>query len=124
MMASHFTEFAFGIKDITKEEEFWLVERARSLPENISTDLWKRGRVFHIYSLESAADLEEAADLAHVFLKRFRPKSVIGFEFSMRCSRPRPGEFGGGAVYITNSHIAYMSTADWLQEQISGERDV
>lgn len=42
---------------------------------------------------------------------------VMGFEWAVTCSKPRVGEFGGGAVVVTNRGIRYMNTSTWLRSE-------
>jgi hypothetical protein len=62
---------------------------------------------------------EESADPAHVacvvqaFIKKFRPDMVFTLTWAEACSKPRVGEFGGGAVLVSAQHIQFWDT--WSQ---------
>jgi hypothetical protein len=50
------------------------------------------------------------AGLAHLmqkFLKRFRPAESWSLTYATICSKPRVGEFGGGAVFVTARRILW-----------------
>lgn len=40
-------------------------------------------------------------------------------ETAYTCSKMRPGEFGGAAMFITANDVRYCSTQQWLQEQVA-----
>ena len=42
-----------------------------------------------------------------------------GFEYADYCDKPRPGEFGGGAVAITKEGMEFHSTSEWLNQQMA-----
>ena len=60
---------------------------------------------------EESGDLEHLLAVLQVFLTKFRPTEHIVIEWAMTCSRPRPGEFGGGVVLITSDYC-YASSTD------------
>ena len=66
---------------------------------------------------------EGGVDAACVFIQhllgRFNPEGSVGFEWSNDCSKPRIDAYGGGAAFITAQEIKFITTADWLQEQIN-----
>ncbi|WP_166297126.1 hypothetical protein [Bradyrhizobium sp. 2S1] len=45
-----------------------------------------------------------------------------GFTWAETCSRPRIGEFGGGACLICRSGVKWMHTSEWLEEAIRADR--
>jgi hypothetical protein len=52
--------------------------------------------------------------------KAFDVEEAIYFEWAATCSKPRVGEFGGGAVVVKGGEALYMSTnecVDQLLEQ-------
>jgi hypothetical protein len=60
---------------------------------------------------------EHVAWLIHKFLKRFRPDQCWSLTYANTCSKPRVGEFGGGAVFVTATEIKQQTTDDWIQPQ-------
>lgn len=69
-----------------------------------------------IYS-EEYGNVNSAASILVAFLKKFRPNDYLKIEWAEACSRPRTGEFGGGAVLITANTTDWMSTTSWLEEK-------
>ena len=112
-MANNYTDFSFEIYDLTGEELFWLSERERCGFE-MHTDVSS----VCIYS-DGEGDLAEVEELLLVFMQRFRPQGVVGFEFAQTCSKPRVGEFGGGAIVVYGSgHVEWTNTSDWLEAKL------
>jgi hypothetical protein len=75
----------------------------------------EKGRTTSIvFFSEENGNLDQVIGLLQDFLKKFHLDKSIRFEWAFTCSRPRPGEFGGGAAFITSKSIKYMNTGDWL----------
>lgn len=72
------------------------------------------GKTLWFYAEESA-NLEYLAAFIQKFLRQFRPQGSFGLSYSCTCSKPRVGQFGGGAVFVTASQIDYHSTDQWLE---------
>jgi hypothetical protein len=70
------------------------------------THLW-------LFAIDSA-DLERVAHLVQRFLKRFRPGDCWFLTYATACSKPRVGEFGGGAVFVTASEIKWDNAHDFV----------
>lgn len=60
--------------------------------DSATGDLW-------LYSA-GEGDVGHAAAFARGLLARFRPRDVWTLTWAETCSRPRVGEFGGGAVFV------------------------
>jgi hypothetical protein len=72
----------------------------------------------YVYA-EDFGNIEVAATIFQAFLKKFRPDDYFKIQWANTCSKPRAGEFGGGAVFITASNIVWHSTGSWVSNQIS-----
>jgi hypothetical protein len=70
--------------------------------------LWIQGE----YGLNEATTL-----FLQTFLQTFRPDQAIGIEQAIYADRPRPGEFGGNATFITAKTVEHFSTTEWLEQQ-------
>ena len=57
------------------------------------------------------------AHLVQKFLKKFRPDQCWSLTYATTCSKPRLGEFGGGAVFVTADSICWNSSYDFVEEQ-------
>ena len=51
------------------------------------------------------------------FLKKFRPDQCWSLTYSTTCSKPRVGEFGGGAVFVTANKIKWQNAYDFIEQQ-------
>jgi hypothetical protein len=79
-------------------------------PENWGRHLW-------IYA-EEGGDVERVAHLVQKFLKKFRPDECWSLSYSTTCSKPRVGEFGGGAVFVTANDIKWQSTFAFICDEL------
>ncbi len=59
---------------------------------------------------------ELVAHLVQKFLKQFRPGDCWSLSYAVSCSKPRVGEFGGGAVFVTADGVEYSSDGDFLEK--------
>jgi len=48
-------------------------------------------------------------------------QTPIGFEWACSCSRPRPGELGGGACAVFADRIIFNNTAQMLERALNGD---
>jgi len=72
-------------------------------------------RYVWIYA-DEYAEPEYAAMLVQAFLKRFRPNDCWTMTYACTCSKPRPGAFGGGVVFVTADTIDGRNTAELAEE--------
>ena len=63
---------------------------------------------------EASGDLGKLAHLVQKFLRQFRPEQSWSLTYATTCSKPRVGEFGGGALFVTARSIAFHDVWDWL----------
>ena len=69
-----------------------------------------------IYAEESG-DPARLAHLVQKFLKQFRPDQCWSLTYATTCSKPRIGEFGGGAVFVTADAIRWQSAYAFVEQQ-------
>ena len=67
---------------------------------------------------EEDGNAEHAALFAQEFLIRFRPENYFSLTWAATCSKPRIGEFSGGAVFVTATEIHWNGAFSWLTEKI------
>lgn len=93
--------------------EKWGVEEPEDWPgfscEVTDTEAW-----FHV---DESGNPDNVAKLVQEYLKKFHPDSCWGMEFAYTCNKPRAGEFGGGAVFVTADAIEWVNTGYWLAEK-------
>ena len=69
------------------------------------------------FHADTYGDPTHVAWLVHKFLKRFRPDQCWSLTYANTCSKPRVGEFSGGAVFITSTEITQQTADDFIQQQ-------
>jgi len=74
------------------------------------------GRHLWIYA-EDHGDVGRVAHIIRKFLKQFRPEQCWSLTYATSCSKPRVGEFGGGAVFVTANEIQWQNADDFVQQQ-------
>ena len=84
--------FEFAFEDEEGSRSLWLYADTRGNPEHVA---W----------------------LVHKFLKRFRPDQCWSLTYAATCSKPRVGEFSGGAVFVTATEIKQQTADDFVQQQ-------
>jgi hypothetical protein len=57
---------------------------------------------------------EDVCDVLERFIKDNRPSGYVAFTWADTCSKPRPGEFGGGAAFVSAKGIDIMTTFDTI----------
>ena len=55
--------------------------------------------------------------LVRKFLKQFRPSECWSMTYAATCSKPRAGEFGGGAVFVTAEMITGRDAHGYIERQ-------
>ena len=60
---------------------------------------------------------EHVAWLIQKFLKRFRPDQCWSLTYANTCSKPRVGEFSGGAVFVTATEIKCQDAGDFVAQE-------
>jgi hypothetical protein len=138
-MANNYMLFSVEVPDLTKEEMTWFKKELLrpsddewdKWPENKQkawlkshgdvneVDLypdfeWEIDQNSLILFSEECGNLDQVCSLLQAYLREFDPKGHIGVEWAVTCSKMRPGEFGGGAVFITAKKQEVMSSSHWL----------
>ncbi len=75
---------------------------------------WGRHLWFHT---DEYGSLDRVAHLVQKFLKRFRPNDCWSLTWATTCSKPRVGEFGGGAVFVMASDIKWNDAYEFVEQQ-------
>lgn len=73
-----------------------------------------RGRIF-IHS-DDSCDLESLAIMLREYLAKFHPDTILQVEYAFTCSKPRPGEFGGGAFVVSCEDYEFHNAGAWAAE--------
>lgn len=140
-MADYFTQFSEIVPRLTAQEETWLkgkleiIEGPEGLDQSrIAGELEgycgcvvcqcefcdscdpEIGRHAWLYA-ECSAELELVGLVMQQFLKQFRPNECWSLTYAATCSKPRVGEFGGGALFVTATEIKWQNSYDFITEQ-------
>ena len=63
---------------------------------------------------------EYVAILLHEWMLAFDIEGrAVAFTFAEICDKPRPDEFGGGAVVVSHSGIEFLHTHSWVEQTIN-----
>jgi hypothetical protein len=57
----------------------------------------------------------QIAHLMQKFLKAFRPRESWALTYATTCSKPRLGEFGGGAMFVTADRIRWHNAHESIE---------
>jgi hypothetical protein len=140
-MANNYTQFSECITSLTEKEiEWWEkelqcpdemedVERKKRMEElkdlDVSNpDCWpdfawkidKDNSYLSIYTDEWGS-VENVAITVQRFLYRFRPNGHFSLSWADWCSKPRFGEFGGGAIFVTHNDVQWKTTSYWITKK-------
>ena len=74
------------------------------------------GRHLWVYA-EDSGNPEIVCWLVRKFLKKFRPAQCWWLTYAATCSKPRVGEFSGGAVFVTAATILQWNAYDFIEDQ-------
>ncbi len=66
---------------------------------------------------DDCGEPDRVAHLVRKFLKRFRPDQCWSLSYAATCSKPRVGEFGGGAVFVTADKVSWECSYDFIEQQ-------
>ena len=77
-------------------------------------DAWGRHLWLHA---EEWANVEQLVHLVQKFLRQFRPQDCWSLTYATTCSKPRVGEFGGGAVFVTADEVKWENAYEFVEVQ-------
>jgi len=125
-MANNYCSFSFVVECSNEESAEALVKRIDS---SMHTEDWlcleileRDGNCVHIAEGEGT-DLEALANVLQSYLEEWNPTGHIGFTWANYCSKLRPDEFGGGAVFITAKRQDWLYSSEWLYEMIEAKKE-
>jgi hypothetical protein len=99
--------------DYVKEIEMEDAGFEYSFADDDAPDGW--GRHLWIHGGESGY-VDGVACLVRKFLKRFRPDQCWSLTYATNCSKPRVGEFGGGAIFVTAEEIHWQNAYEFVEQ--------
>jgi hypothetical protein len=126
-MANNYCFFSAEITNLTAKELAWISKKYIEAKEKdadgelIADFLIEVGPPGApnsvIFYADESGTPENVADFVQAFLRKFRQKGCFTLEWANTCSSPRPGEFGGGAVFVTAKNQQWINTGEWAANQ-------
>lgn len=108
-MANNYTLFSHELEKLSAAEVAALTERRAqlvALGDNPPDFVFEQGRGYLIS--EESGDVDGAVDLIQTLLRlRSRPEFHV-LSYAVTCSKPRPNEFGGGAVLVFHDRVQWL----------------
>jgi hypothetical protein len=80
--------------------------------DDTAKDGW--GRHLWLYA-DNWGNPENVAHLVQKFLKMFRPDQCWSLTYAATCSKPRVGEFEGGAIFVTADAIQHQNAHTFIE---------
>lgn len=112
-MADNYLQFSEILQLESDEEKAWVegelaedTEFSWTIDDNL--ELWMYAEEF--------GNTDHAAEFLQNFLLKFHPDRCFHITFAETCSKPRVGEFGGGAIFVTSDGIEWFNTHDWVKQ--------
>ena len=129
-MANNYTQFSETIDNLTPEELEWWNKELATNSEQYEEDYhdWSddrdRGTVDDAviennsiwFRAEESGDIDAVVNSVQRFLKAHRPDDYFILTWADSCSRPRVGEFGGGAVFVTADDRLWNPVYQWVSK--------
>ena len=135
-MANNYRQFSEELNLKTPEEVEWakkrLSELRRSVDRIAAVEVLEGDEAEDLHRSESKADFEfsfdtnsvvmfaeengsvdDIASFVEEYLRTFDPTGCWSLTWADHCSKPRPGEFGGGAAFITASGTKWIDSGGW-----------
>lgn len=128
-MANNYTYTSMSFS-IPKRARRWLEARLKENQERFESDndfFWgfnhefeaygKDALLVYLFDEDGCPNLDALVEMLQLYLINFEPQRYLSFMWADTCSKPRPGEFGGGAVMITAKKVKYFNTYDWIHNE-------
>ncbi len=74
------------------------------------------GRYLWLYA-DQGGDPDRVAHLVQKFLRQFRPHDSWSLTYSTTCSKPRLGEFSGGARFVTADRVESFDAYEFIGDR-------
>lgn len=112
------------VTDDDKAEYEKQLERYNLEPDDLSLDFqWEIDSSLQLWIYaDEFGNVDNVALFMQEFLSKFDPDSSFSITYSSTCSKPRVGEFGGGAAFVTAENIDWVNSHDWIREKHKEKR--
>jgi hypothetical protein len=128
-MADYYTNFSEVIEELSFEEIDWVRKNLKTYTQDEEHDEWIGGfqsilegdRTLWIYS-EGEGSPTAVCAFVQAFLQAFPKRPPFTMQWSLDCSRPSPGAYGGGAAVVTKDETKIMTTQQWIQDNLPEDK--
>lgn len=121
-MANNYLQFSEVLTFETDLEKDWLNAALNDGAFSFSSEFTNEHELW-IYS-EECADPEEVALFVQAFLRHFGHTDYWTLTWAESCSKPRIGEFSGGALFVTKDKICFSSPWDEIQRLVESHHGI
>ena len=118
-MANNYMQFSETIPCADDEQKRWLLTALEEEEEHVCEHGEEEDSIW-VYS-EDEANLDVLVALVCAFQEKFNIEEPWSLEYASTCSKPRIGEFGGGAVFCYKGKDEWLNTGAW---RFSKEKEV
>jgi hypothetical protein len=118
LVASNYLSFSEEIETESEEAARWIeqqLEKAESSEDGCICCYSRDGAKIWVYS-EEDADLGRLEDILSEYQTKFGDQKAIIMSWAHTCSKPRLGEFGGGATVIVAGKIKNLDARNWAEK--------
>jgi hypothetical protein len=118
-MANNYIQFSEEIVCATEEQAKWLVEQLSKETDDggPSCEAKLEGKKHVWIHSEENANLEAMVDVLCEFQNCFKLREPITVSWAHTCSKPRIGEFGGGAVVVKDGKDHWIDAYSWARKK-------
>ena len=107
-----------GIRFLRDKDDYDSAWDSLGFEHDFASDSDEGGWGRHVWlHADDWGNLENVAYLVQQFLKAFRPDQCWSLTYAATCSKPRIGEFEGGAVFVTADAIQHQNAYGFIEEQ-------
>ena len=121
-MSNNYLEFSEVIENLTPAEMNWWKNDAENMGNeedntvcnDFELDIDENLVWFHS---DECGNLEAVALVVQEFLCKFRTDDCFSLTWACWCSKPRIGEFDGGAMFVTSQEAKFHNAYQWVTEK-------
>lgn len=120
IVANTYLEFSETIDNLTPEEIVWWQNEADKVGnEDDNTVCYDHQLEDNMvwFHADECGNLEAVALVVQSFLAKFRFNDHFTLTWACWCSKPRIGEFGGGAMFVTAQEAIFYDAHQWVQKR-------
>lgn len=135
-MAQNYLEFSEVIENLTSKELQWWEDQEIRIAKVYDNDAeWghdyepdddmdmcvdfaiQKDRSQVWFHGDDGGNVEKIAHIVQQFLVKFRPNDYFTLTWACWCSKPRLGQFDGGAMFVTAHEAKFHNVSEWLDQR-------